>query len=327
MKFMKYSLGMLVTMLVFITSCTDFVEPRIPYSTFDTGAYLRTTARTSTSFNFFNLANSRFDITVEAVDAENGATVDNVEVRVRRRRLIPGVGLQYVPAAGPGGAVNDVLLETIPGSAFTLTPDSKFLRTQIVVTAQEAITALGLTQAQVNGGDVFEFRLKLTDKKGRVFNDVNASADIKGGLFYASPFLYNVTVVCPLTEGYALGQYRLTQPVGGADPFFGNPTRFVEEVVTLVAGPTATQRRFTVNYLGGFTTRPFTIELSCGKVVKPEEAAGAGCGGPGILWISDPNNLADYNPASDATITVKFIDDSQSSCGITAPVEFLLTKL
>jgi hypothetical protein len=47
MKFMKYSFGMLVTMLVFITSCTDFVDPRIPYSTFDTGAYLRTTARTS----------------------------------------------------------------------------------------------------------------------------------------------------------------------------------------------------------------------------------------------------------------------------------------
>jgi hypothetical protein len=216
MKFIKYSLGMLVTMLVFITSCTDFVEPRIPYSTFDTGAYLRTTARTSTSFNFFDLANSKFDITVEAVDAENGTTVDNVEVRVRRRRLIPGVGLQFVPAAGPGGAVNDVLLKTIPGSAFTLTPDSKFLRTQIVVTAPEALSALGLTAAQVNGGDVFEIRLKLTDKKGRVFNDVNASADIKGGLFYASPFLYNVGVVCPSDLGgtYDFVQVDQTSPYG-----------------------------------------------------------------------------------------------------------------
>mgnify|MGYP006171261695 CR=1 FL=1 len=57
MKLIKYSFGMLVTMLVFITSCTDFVEPRIPYSTFDTGAYLRTVARTSDTFNFFDLAN------------------------------------------------------------------------------------------------------------------------------------------------------------------------------------------------------------------------------------------------------------------------------
>ncbi|MCH6198521.1 hypothetical protein MMU07_02945 [Aquiflexum sp. LQ15W] len=326
MKLIKYSLGMLVTMLVFLTSCTDFVEPRIPYSSFDTGAYLRTVARTSVSFNFFDLPNSKFDITVEGVDAENGATIESVEVRVRRRRLIPGVGLQYVPV-GTGTNVVDVEVKKIPASAFAVTGDSKFLRTGISVTAAEAITALGLTPAQVNGGDVFEFRLRLTDKFGRVFNDVNASADIKGGLFYDSPFLYNVTVVCPLTNGYGLGQYRLTQPVGGADPFFGNPTRFVEEVVTLSAGNTGTQRRFTVKYLGGFTTRTFTIEFSCGKVIKPLESAGAGCGGPGITWISDPGNLANYNPASDASITVKFIDDSQSSCGITAPVEFVLTKL
>jgi len=326
MKLIKYSLGMLVTMLVFLTSCTDFVEPRVPYSSFDTGTYLRTVARNSVSFNFFDLPNSKFDITVEGVDAENGGNVESVEVRVRRRRLIPGVGLEYVPV-GTGTNVVDVSVKTIPASAFAATSESKFLRTGISVTAAEVFTALGINAAQVNGGDVFEFRLKLTDKFGRVFNDVNASADIKGGLFYDSPFLYNVTVVCPLTNGYALGQYRLTQPVGGADPFFGNPTRFVEEVVTLSAGNTGTQRKFTVNYLGGFTTRTFTIEFSCGKVIKPLEAAGAGCGGPGITWISDPDNLADYNPASDATITVKFIDDSQSSCGITAPVEFVLTKL
>lgn len=216
MKLIKYSLGMLVTMLVFITSCTDFVEPRIPYSTFDTGAYLRTTARTSTSFNFFDLANSKFDITVEAVDAENGATVETVEVSVRKRRLIPGVGLEYVPAAGAGGAVNSVVIKTIPGSAFTQTPDSKFLRTQIVVTSAEANTALGITNAQVNGGDVYEFRLKLTDKKGRVFTDVNASADIKGGLFYASPFLYNVSVVCPSDLGgtFQFSQSDMSSPYG-----------------------------------------------------------------------------------------------------------------
>lgn len=207
---------MLVTMLVFITSCTDFVDPRIPYSTFDTGAYLRTVARTSTSFNFFDLANSKFDITVEGVDAENGATVQTVEVRVRRRRLIPGVGLQYVPTPGAGGAVNDVLIKTLQASDFALTADSKFLRSKIVVTAPEAIAALGLTNAQINGGDTFEFRLKLTDKFGRVFNDVNASADIKGGLFYASPFLYNVGVVCPsdLAGTYDFIQDSMSSPFG-----------------------------------------------------------------------------------------------------------------
>ncbi len=197
MKFLKENILKLLTIVLMATACTDFVEPNIPYATFDTGAYLRTITRTSTTFNFFALPTSKFDIVVEAVDAEDGKTVQTVEVRVRRRRLVTGVGNVYVPAAGAGGAVNDVLVKTLNASDFQPNPDSRFLRANIVVTAPEAIAALGLTQADINGGDAFEFRLKLTDKFGRVFNDVNASGDVKGGAFFASPFLYSVGVVCP----------------------------------------------------------------------------------------------------------------------------------
>ena len=92
--------------LIFLSSCRDFVEPNIPYTDFDTAAYLRTISRTSTTFNFFDLANSKFALTLEAVDAEDGNTVETVEIRVRHRRLIPGVGLEYTPA-------NDVLVRTL----------------------------------------------------------------------------------------------------------------------------------------------------------------------------------------------------------------------
>lgn len=201
MKMIKYSFGLIVTLMLFITSCTDFVEPNIPYTTFNNGAYLRTIARTSTTFNFFDLANSKFDITVEAVDNENGNTVETVEVRVRHRRLITGVGLAYIPAAGPNNEVVDVLVKTLSLADFKPNDQSKFLRSGIVVTSAETLSALGVTAAQINGGDAFEFRLKLTDKFGRVFNDVNASGDVKGGAFFASPFLYNVSVVCPSDLG------------------------------------------------------------------------------------------------------------------------------
>lgn len=236
MKLIKYSFGMLVTMLVFITSCTDFVEPRIPYSTFDTGAYLRTVSRTSDTFNFFDLANAKFDITVEGVDAENGATVESVEVRVRRRRLIPGVGLQYVPLPLAGGGVNDVLVKTLSSADFAPNDQSKFLRAKILVTSAETFAALGLTASQINGGDVFEFRLKMTDKSGRVFNDVNASADIKGGAFFASPFLYNVSVVCPTDLG---GTYEFTSSEMQS-PFGSCPGSITGTVTfTAVAGTTS----------------------------------------------------------------------------------------
>jgi len=190
MKIFKYSFGLLMGALVFLSSCRDFVEPRIPYSTFDTAAYLRTITRTSTSFNFFNLANSKFDIVIEAVDAEDGATVETVEVRVRHRRLIPGVGLKYTPQA-------DVLIKTLQKSDFAPNADSRFLRAQISITAAEAIAAVGLTSAGINGADVFEFRLVLNDRFGRVFTNTNLSGDVAGGPFYASPFLYNVAVICP----------------------------------------------------------------------------------------------------------------------------------
>ena len=236
MKLIKYSFGMLVSMLVFITSCTDFVEPRIPYSTFDTGAYLRTVARTSDTFNFFDLANAKFDITVEGVDAENGATVESVEVRVRRRRLIPGVGLQYVPIPLAGGGVNDVLVKTLSSADFAPNDQSKFLRAKILVTSAETFAALGLTASQINGGDVFEFRLKMTDKSGRVFNDVNASADIKGGAFYASPFLYNVSVVCPsnLAGTYEFTSSEMSSPFGSCPGSITGTVTF-----TAVAGTTS----------------------------------------------------------------------------------------
>jgi hypothetical protein len=166
------------------------VEPNVPYKDFDTGAYLRTIARTSTSFNYFNLPASKFALTIEAVDKEDGKTVQTVEVRVRHRRLIPGVGLKYTPA-------NDVLVKTLQASDFTTNTSSRFLRSTFEVTAAEAIAAVGLTAAGINGGDVFEFRLVLNDKFGRRFSSDNVTTNVAGAPFYDSPFQYPVSVVCP----------------------------------------------------------------------------------------------------------------------------------
>lgn len=196
MKIFKNSFVKLVALLLLGASCTE-IEPNIPYATFDTGAYLRTISRTSTTFNFFDLSNGKFDITVEAVDAEDGKTVESVEVRVRHRRLVAGVGNVFIPAAGAGGAVNDVSVKTLTAADFKPNDQSRFLRANIQVTATEILTKLGVTAAQINGGDAFEIRLTLRDKKGRVFNDVNASGDVKGGAFFSSPFLYPVSVICP----------------------------------------------------------------------------------------------------------------------------------
>jgi hypothetical protein len=190
MKMLRYSFGLLASALIFLSSCRDFVEPNVPYKDFDTGAYLRTIARTSTTFNFFNLGASKFALTLEAVDIEDGKTVETVEIRVRHRRLIPGVGLNYTPQS-------DVVVKTLQASDFQPNAESRFLRTSFEVTAAQAIAAVGLTAAQIEGGDVFEFRLVLNDKFGRRFSSDNVTTNIAGAPFYASPFQYPVSVICP----------------------------------------------------------------------------------------------------------------------------------
>lgn len=219
---LKYSFGLFAMMLMLLTSCRDFVEPNVPYSTFDTAAYLRTISRTSTTFNFFSLPTSKFALTLEAVDKEDGATVSNVEVRVRHRRLIAGVGLRYTPE-------NDVLVKTLQASDFKPNPDSRFLRVAFEVTAAEAIAAVGLTSAQIDGGDVFEFRLVLNDKFGRRFSSDNVTNNVAGAPFYNSPFQYPVSVICPSDLA---GTYAFDALETFCDKTFSGSTTFTAVAAT-----------------------------------------------------------------------------------------------
>lgn len=221
MKMLRYSFGLLASALIFLSSCRDFVEPNVPYKDFDTGAYLRTITRTSTTFNFFNLGASKFALTLEAVDIEDGKTVQTVEIRVRHRRLIPGVGLRYTPQ-------NDVVVKTLQASDFQPNQSSRFLRASFEITAAEAIAAVGLTSAQIEGGDVFEFRLVLNDKFGRRFSSDNVTTNVAGAPFYDSPFQYPVSVICPsdLAGTYQFSQSNMQSVYGSCSGTITGTTTF-----------------------------------------------------------------------------------------------------
>lgn len=177
MKKILYAIGFFLAM-----SCTDFVDPAIPYSGFDTAIYLRTIS-VNANYNFFDLANEEFNLVVEAVDESNGNSVEQVEIFVNRRR---GAAL-----------TTPVLLTTIPKSEFTSNTESKYLRASIEITLSAAVTAMGLTIGDIAQGDFIEYRLSLLDSKGRVFTNTNLSPDISGGAFYRSPFFYRIPIVCP----------------------------------------------------------------------------------------------------------------------------------
>lgn len=175
-----------------VAACTDFVDPAIPYSSFETGVYLRTLSVTA-NVNFFQLATSKFDLSVEAVDEEDGKLVQDVEVFVKRRRgqeLSPEVKVLTVTASD--FQPHTVVLANVHPAA-----GSKYPAANISITIPEALTAMGFTSDDITGGDFFEFRLVLRDTKGRTFTNTNLSGDVSGGQAFRSPFFYRVPVLCP----------------------------------------------------------------------------------------------------------------------------------
>lgn len=179
MNKLKYILGM--AMVMTIGSCTDFVDPAIPYSNFETGVYLRTISVTP-SIPYAQRATGTFDLVVEAVDAENGGQVQSVDIFTSRRR-----GASVLPEAK---------VTTIDGSAFASVAESKYRRATVSITVVQAMQALGLTTADLAGADIVEFRLVLTTTTGFTFSNNNISIDIASGAFYSSPFFYRVPLPC-----------------------------------------------------------------------------------------------------------------------------------
>jgi hypothetical protein len=189
----------LAAMFFVASSCTDFVEPAIPYNGFETGTYLKT-IQTPAAINFFDLDNSPFKTKLEVHAADKANNVKNVEVFVNHRR---------------GNTVTkEVLLGSIDGAAFTMTADSKWPRADVNFPFSAVLSKLGFSKTNLKGGDFIEYRLVLTTTEGKVFSNNNMSPTL-GETYYTSPFFYRVAIVCPsaLAGTY---EYSTTDIKGGA---------------------------------------------------------------------------------------------------------------
>lgn len=190
-----------ITLLILTISMIGCSEPdNVIYDVFDGishGAALRTLDRVSTNYNLFDL-NSTFEISVEEQDEENGKLLSKVDVYVKYTDNTPG---------GPDISKSDVLVSTIPASAFT-TSANGLPSTTIKVTFSEALTALGLLSAeQYAGGDVVTFRLEVVLTDGRTFSAADTSGSLQGS-YFSSPYAYNAGILCiptsPITGDYVI---------------------------------------------------------------------------------------------------------------------------
>jgi hypothetical protein len=256
MKKIKLIYSLMVAMLI-ASSCTDFVEPAIPYNGFETGTYLKT-IQTPAAINFFDLDNSPFKIKVECHALDKANNVKNVDVYVNHRR---------------GNLVTkEVLLGSVDGSAFTTTADSKWPRADINFTMAQALSKLGFAKTNLKGGDFIEYRLVLTTLDGKTFSNNNMSPTLTEE-YYKSPFFYRVAVVCPsaLAGSYDYSNTDIKSGVGGTLSVCGKTTT---GTVTLTAASVAGQYEisdatfglFACLYSDSAPAGSLRFTDSCGKI-------------------------------------------------------------
>ena len=183
MKNLKKSFIALIA--AFAVSCGD---PDLPVELFpdmEYGAYARKMSQTG-EYNYFAIESSAVDLHVEYYDANNGANIAQYDIDV-----------EYVDTKSGGAkSVARKDMRTISASEFGTNADG-FLSSDINLGFSDAMSTLGMTQADVDGGSYFRYWFTITMTDGRVFDYNNAGPNLMSSSAFAALFRLNVYIVCP----------------------------------------------------------------------------------------------------------------------------------
>lgn len=188
-KIFKY---LSVVTLALLASCAndDNVIRQVDNNV-ERGAILRTISADPLNFDLRD-ADRPWNVEVEMEDNNQGNLLDKVEVFVTFFDNTPENG---------DNPVGKSLVKTIQASDFA-TGVNDLPRSAFSVTLPEATAAAGLTEDQVEGGDVFRVELELNLTDGRVFTKDDVNGGVAGGSFFRSPYQYRLTIVgCPPRPG------------------------------------------------------------------------------------------------------------------------------
>lgn len=158
------------------------------------GAVLRTVQVISSEIPFDD-PDGFFALEGEIQTQEDGRNVSFVEVYVGFR-----------DNTGGEDSRDQVLHESIEPSEFTI-GEFGYPRFTNTITLGDLKNTLGLSDAQVNGGDQFEIRYEIVLDDGRRYSFADNTGTLTGS-FFSSPFLYTADLVCdPI--GPAPGVYTI----------------------------------------------------------------------------------------------------------------------
>lgn len=263
------------------------------------GAVLRTVEVVSNELPI-GTSDAAFAVDLEIQDVENGNLVENVEVFVSfRDNTVEDGGTDFSKA--------EVAVGTISRSAFEQGPILP--RTSYSIGLSEMLTALALTDSNVDGGDEFLIRFELVLTDGRRFSQDTNSATITGS-FFSSPFLYTATVVCPPTAptagtwtfetvdayGDSWNGASLNVSIDGADPIviantdadgIGDGSAPNETIIYTVEVPTGSETISITFTSGAFDAEVgYTVTSASGNVILSQESYAASTPPSGVELIN-----------------------------------------
>lgn len=288
--------------------------------------FLRITSQTGRSLNLFD-TESTYTVNFEYQEVENTSAMEQFE------RVDFSINFIDNFEDGVDNSKAAVAFGTLGKSDFSELSNFGMPVSSFDYTFGEALTALGLTVAQVNGGDQFQlnWELFLTDGSSINSSDVSGNISAVGG-YYSAPYQARAAMVCLFdAPNFFVGDYQVEQ-LTGADPFYGAET-FGTQVVTLTASG-ATQRKFNFTYFPGLfdVGYTFTMDFVCDRIVmNGGPASGSfGCGDGSIAQKSGTTvTFFDQGLTDDAEIILSITDfEGDGGCGTgNNQITVRLTKL
>lgn len=298
-----YKIFISSTVSFFLIGCGEDGNKII--NTIENGAEVRMLDVQGETFNVCDQS-SRYSITVEVDDCENGNLLDFVTVFV-----------SFVEVADDGAVYpnSENQYAVIQPGSFPTGPND-LPTVNFAITLQEISSALDAVSYK--SGDVFKVRFEADLTDGRNISSYNGS-----------PFVYEVGVADTSTvdPGFFAGPYLMEQ-ISGADPFYNSETFGDTQTVNIVAD--GNMRSFDFSYYPGIFNADyhFQMVLECGEmeIDGSINAGELGCGGN--IGFSTGSTVTTYDLADDAIITVHVTDfDPNGSCSNGAyQVELRFTK-
>jgi hypothetical protein len=198
MKNLKNSF--IALLAAFAVSCGD---PELPVELFpemEYGAYARKMSQTGV-YNYYEVASSKIDLSVEYYDANNGANIASYAIDV-----------EYVDTQKKNRSIPRTPMRTIDASEFTTNADG-FLSSDISLGFSDALSTLGIPADSIDGGSLFRYWFTITMNDGRTFSYDNTGPNMMSSSAFAALFRLNVYIVCPSSlEGAIIADHN---EVGG----------------------------------------------------------------------------------------------------------------